>query len=40
MTLALDHGPLRARAAFEYRVRVAGQARPGTGPALTITAGF
>jgi hypothetical protein len=40
MTLALDHGPLHGRAALEYRMRVAGQARPGTGPALTITAGF
>jgi len=40
MALVLDHGPLHARAALEYRVRIAGQARPGTGPALTITAGF
>lgn len=40
LTVALDRGPLHARAALEYRVRLAGQARPGTGPTLTITAGF
>jgi hypothetical protein len=33
-------GPARARMALDWRVRVAGNARPGSGPTLTFSAGF
>jgi hypothetical protein len=33
-------GPARARLALDWRVRVAGNARPGSGPTLTFSAGF
>ena len=33
-------GDVRARLAADYRVRVAGEAEPASGPALTVSAGF
>lgn len=33
-------GPIGARFAFDYRLRVAGNADPGSGPAVTLSAGF
>jgi hypothetical protein len=33
-------GEANARVAFDYRVRVAGRAKPRSGPALTLAAGF
>jgi hypothetical protein len=33
-------GKTRSRLAFDYRFRVAGDAAPGSGPSLTISAGF
>ena len=38
LTFRLGEG--RARVAADYRVRVAGDARPASGPALTLSAGF
>ena len=39
-TLAFRLGAVNARLALDYRVRVAGDAEPGNGPALTLSAGF
>ena len=33
-------GPARGRVSADYRFRVAGDAEPASGPALTVTAGF
>jgi hypothetical protein len=38
--LSLPHGPATVTAAIEYRVRVAGRARPGSGAAVTLSTGF
>jgi hypothetical protein len=39
-SLSFRVGETRARVAADYRVRVAGDARPTSGPALTLSAGF
>lgn len=39
-TIGLGQGPVAARVAFDWRFRVAGNAAPQSGPALTISAGF
>ena len=39
-TAALRIGRARTRLALDYRLRVAGDAQPKSGPALTISAGF
>ena len=39
-TASFRLGPTRSRVAVDYRVRVAGEAEPKSGPALTISAGF
>lgn len=39
-SLSFNLGETRARVAADYRVRVAGDARPASGPALTLSAGF
>lgn len=39
-TLALTSGPAPIRLAIDYRWRVAGDAAPGSGPALTLSTGF
>jgi hypothetical protein len=39
-TIAIDAGPAVARLSLDWRFRVAGAAEPGSGPALTISAGF
>jgi hypothetical protein len=39
-TASFRLGATRSRVALDYRVRVAGDARPKSGPALTISAGF
>lgn len=39
-SLTFRLGDARARVAADYRVRVAGDARPASGPALTLSAGF
>ncbi len=39
-SLAFQVGQARARLAADYRVRVAGDAEPASGPALTLSAGF
>jgi hypothetical protein len=39
-TASFRLGDTRSRVAIDYRVRVAGDARPKSGPALTISAGF
>jgi hypothetical protein len=39
-TLGFRLGETRSRLAVDYRVRVAGDARPKSGPAVTISAGF
>lgn len=40
VVVGLSRDGVAARAAFEWRFRVAGDARPDSGPALTVTAGF
>jgi hypothetical protein len=40
VAVALAHGRGSARAAVEWRFRVAGDANPGSGPALVVTTGF
>ena len=37
---SFDLGRVRARIGADYRVRVAGESRPASGPALTLSAGF
>jgi hypothetical protein len=39
-TLRLQLGETRSRVALDWRFRVAGNARPASGPALTVAAGF
>ena len=39
-TLTFRLGDVRARLAADYRFRVAGEAEPASGPALTVSAGF
>lgn len=39
-SVLLPFGPTRSRLAVDWRIRVAGDARPGSGPALTFSAGF
>lgn len=39
-TLAVPIGPAGARLTADYRIRVAGQAAPGSGAVLTLSAGF
>ncbi|WP_423142028.1 hypothetical protein ACOYW6_01285 [Parablastomonas sp. CN1-191] len=39
-SLSVPLGPASARVAADWRLRVAGDARPAAGPALTISAGF
>jgi hypothetical protein len=39
-TIGFQVGAVRSRLAIDYRWRVAGNARPKSGPALTISAGF
>lgn len=39
-TLALDTGPANARVSVDWRQRIAGDARPASGPALTVSVGF
>ena len=39
-TLALRLGPVGTRVSADYRWRVAGNAAPGSGPVLTLSAGF
>ena len=39
-TASISLGDARVRAALDYRLRVAGDAAPKSGPALTISAGF
>lgn len=39
-TVGLAVGPASARVSADWRFRIAGQASPGSGPALTISAGF
>ncbi|AKH42484.1 hypothetical protein FHS61_000254 [Altererythrobacter atlanticus] len=39
-TATFPLGPARARLSAEYRFRVAGDAKPDSGPALTLSAGF
>lgn len=39
-SLSFRLGEARARVAADYRVRVAGDARPASGPSLTLSAGF
>ncbi|MXO72697.1 hypothetical protein GRI99_13775, partial [Altererythrobacter buctensis] len=39
-SLTFDLGEARGRVAADYRIRVAGDARPASGPALTLSAGF
>jgi len=38
--LGQEQGPVAARVAFDWRFRLAGNAAPESGPALTISAGF
>lgn len=38
--LDIDAGPAVARLAFDYRVRVSGNATPGSGAAITLSTGF
>ncbi|WP_379547912.1 hypothetical protein ACFCW2_02360 [Qipengyuania sp. DSG2-2] len=40
VALALDKTPVPARLSVDYRVRVTGDARPGSGVAVTLTTGF
>ncbi len=40
VAFALDKTPVPARLSVDYRVRVAGDARPGSGVAVTLTTGF
>jgi hypothetical protein len=40
VTLTLPGGPAVVKVAAEWRVRVAGDAGPGSGPALTLSTGF
>jgi hypothetical protein len=39
-TINFRFGPVLSRVAFDYRMRIAGDASPKSGPALTISAGF
>jgi hypothetical protein len=39
-TVSFDLGRVRGRIAADYRFRVAGNAQPASGPALTVSAGF
>ena len=39
-SLRLDTAPARSRLALDWRFRVVGDARPGSGPTLTFSAGF
>jgi hypothetical protein len=39
-SLLVPLGPVQARLALDYRVRVAGRAEPSSGPALTLSAGL
>ena len=39
-SLRLDTSPVRSRLALDWRFRLAGEARPGSGPTLTFSAGF
>lgn len=40
VTLAVPLGPVGGRVSADWRFRVAGEAAPGSGPALTLSAGF
>lgn len=40
LALRMNLGAVSARLALDWRLRVAGQALPGSGPALTLAAGF
>lgn len=39
-SVALDLGPVPVRVSADWRFRVAGEANPSSGPALTVSAGF
>ena len=39
-SLRVATGPATSRLALDWRFRVAGNARPASGPTLTISAGF
>ena len=39
-TLSFRLGEARSRVAVDYRIRVAGDAEPGSGPVVTFSAGF
>lgn len=39
-SLRLDTGPARSRVALDWRFRIAGNARPASGPTLTFSTGF
>lgn len=39
-SISLEKGPVPARLSVDYRVRVAGDAEPGSGVAVTLTTGF
>ncbi|MBS1239358.1 MAG: hypothetical protein H6R45_64, partial [Proteobacteria bacterium] len=39
-SLQLKLGEANSRVSMDWRFRVAGEARPASGPALTISAGF
>ncbi len=39
-SISLEKGPAPARLSVDYRVRVAGDAEPGSGVAVTLTTGF
>jgi len=38
--IVASRGPSALRVAFDWRIRVAGNAAPASGPALTVSAGF
>ncbi|MXO74659.1 hypothetical protein GRI40_05405 [Altererythrobacter aerius] len=40
LSLAAAEGPAAVRLSLDYRVRVAGRASPGNGPAITLSTGF
>ena len=39
-SLEMDLGDVQARIGLDYRIRIAGDAEPGDGPALTLSTGF
>lgn len=39
-TVAFDTGPANARVSLDWRQRIAGDARPASGPSLTVSVGF